>query len=242
MPWLLHNPVADMPGPQFLGVFWALATAVIAAVLLEVRRLDPSLGLESLPSGFKLNAHELACLRGGGRALLHTTLFDLWRQGFLEIVEPKKGTQQMVQAGDGPDPAALDQYEREILDQFETPRNLTHLHREARLVSLAERRARELELPLQDELVLMPAEARARARSVAWLAVTSLILLSGFKLGVAVVKGHHNVAFLIVSTVVAVSVVVIAARLRRQTRRGIDYLDRLQAGFRGLAGSAPRGT
>ena len=113
------------------------------------------------------------------------------------------------------------------------PRRLTGLHNEARLVALAERRAGELESPLRDELLLMPGEARSLARSVAWLAGTLLLLLAGYKLGVAVAKGHHNVGFLIVSTVLAVFGVAVAATLPRQTWRGSDYLDRLRRAFGG---------
>ena len=112
------------------------------------------------------------------QALLHTTLFDLWRRGFLEIVEPKKGEQQLVQAENGPEPAILDTYEREILDEFVTPRTLSKLPSQARLVSLSKNRTRELEPILQDELLLMPDEVRAHAHSVAWLAATFLLLLA----------------------------------------------------------------
>ena len=155
----------SLPGPLFLALFWAVAVVVIAAAALGVRRLDPSLDLDPLPRGFKLTAQELACLRGGAQALLHTTLFDLWRRGFLEIVEPKKRQQQMVQAENGPEPAMLDTYEREILDEFVTPRSLTKLPSHAKLVSLSKDRARALESILHDELLLMPDGARAAARS-----------------------------------------------------------------------------
>jgi len=109
----------------------------------------------------------------------------------------------MVQAENGPDPAMLDTYEREILDEFITPRNLSKLPIHAKLISLSKDRARELEPILHDELLLMPDEVRAHARSVAWLAATSLLLLAGYKLGVALVKEHYNVIFLIVSMVAA---------------------------------------
>ncbi len=233
MPWMLHNPVADIPGPQFLVFFWAVAAAVIATVSLGVRRLDPSRGLEPLPLGFKLDPREIACLRGGGRTLLQTMLFDLWRRGFLQIVESKEHTQQMVRAEDGPDTSALDEFEWEILAEFETPRRLTGLHDEAKLAALAGRHACGLESSLRDELLIMPGEARSLARSVAWLAATFLLLLSGYKVGMAVAKGHQNVVFLIVSTVVAVSGVAEVATLPRQTWRGSDYLDRLRLAFGG---------
>jgi uncharacterized protein (TIGR04222 family) len=233
MSWLLHNPVADIPGPPFLVFFWVASAAVIWSVFLGVRRLDPSLGLDRIPLDHKLTPFEIACLRGGGRALLHTMLFDLWRRGFLGIVEAKGDTRQMVRAEDGPDPSKLDKYEREILDVFETPRKLTGLLNEARLVALADRRALDLESPLHDELLLMPGEARSLARSVAWVAGTLLVLLAGYKLGVAMAKGHHNVLFLIVSTVLTVIGVAVAATLPRQTWRGSDYLDRLRRAFGG---------
>ena len=143
MSWLLHNPVADISGPLFLVFFLVVSLAVMGAVNLGVSRLDPSLGLDPLPLDHKLTPFEIACLRGGGRALLHTTLFDLWRRGFLEIVEAKGGAGQMVRAEDGPDPSTvrLKEFEGEILGEFETPRTLTGLQNDARLVALADRRA-----------------------------------------------------------------------------------------------------
>ena len=206
---------------------------MIWAVSLGVRRLDPSLGLDRLPLDYKLNPSEIACLRGGGRALLHTTLFDLWRRGFLAIVEAEGGSGQMVRAEDGPDPSSWMSTSATSWTSSRPPEGSKDCTDEARLVALAERRAGELESPLRDELLLMPGEARSAARSVAWLAGTLLLLLAGYKLGVAVAKGHHNVAFLIVSTVLAVFGVAAAARLRRQTWRGSDYLDRLRRAFGG---------
>ena len=66
-----------------------------------------------------------------------------------------------------------------MIAEFGTPRELSALHRVAALVGLAERRTAELEDTLRDELLLMPDEARAQARSSPWLAGTFLSLLAG---------------------------------------------------------------
>ena len=241
MTWLLHNPLVDLPGPQFLGVFWAAVVVVFATVRAQVRRLDPSLGAEPPPAKFKLDAREIACLRGGSRAVLHTMIFDLWRRGFLRLdATAIRGGPQISVAEDGADFSELTEEEGEVIAALGTPRELSSLNRVATLAGLAERRTAELEDTLRDEGLLMPEGTRAQARSIACLGAAVLSLLGVWKFWIAMTTGHFNVGFLILSTVVAIPTIFLAARTSRRTRRGTEYLSRMETGPRQVVGPAPR--
>jgi uncharacterized protein (TIGR04222 family) len=158
-------------------------------------------------------------------------LFDLWRRGFLEMVESPGGARQLVRARHGP--MALDDCECDILSAFDTPQTLAGLPHQARLLASAQRRARALETTLRDELLLMPDTVRVQALVIAGLAAMGLVFLAGYKLAVAAAKGHHNIALLVASTILAVAATGLAGVLPRLTRRGADYLDRLRLAVNG---------
>jgi uncharacterized protein (TIGR04222 family) len=233
--WMLHNPVADMPGPRFLAAFWVVTSTLIASVYLTTRRLDPSLGFEPFPLDSPIGPRAIACLRDGARGLLQSTVFDLWSRGFLALDEPGDGPRRFVRSDSGPDSSELDGFERDVLDQFKSPRPLATIGTDAELVGLALEEAVEVESVLEDDLLLMPAGARSTARWLGLLAALMLFLFAAYKVGVALANDHWNILFLILSTALALIGVTVAATVRRTTRRGADYLRRLRQTFAGYS-------
>src|SRR5689334_16356723 len=87
MPWWLHNPIADLPGPAFLALYGAAIAAAIAGVVAAIRRADPTSAFDPPEVPAHPDPYEVAYLRGGANEVIRTAVFSLVQQGSLEVVE-----------------------------------------------------------------------------------------------------------------------------------------------------------
>jgi uncharacterized protein (TIGR04222 family) len=231
MHWLTHNTIADMPGPTYLPVYGIIVLFTIMIVRVRARRLDPSLGLDPPTVPGKLNAHQIAFLRGGPARVLAVVLYDLCRRGYLQILQAGVSGPSIGRSEGTGELGLLSNFERAVFGEIKGPRPVEELRTDRRLAVLSEQYCTKLEKPLENDLLLMPEDCKSKALRLGWHAALCLLVLALYKVLVALAKGRQNVGFLIILGIVGVMVVVSVARLPRITRHGKAYLDRLSLAF-----------
>ncbi|HKI21663.1 MAG TPA: TIGR04222 domain-containing membrane protein [Isosphaeraceae bacterium] len=99
MSWLLHNFIADMPGPVFLLLYLLVIAAVVAASSISIRTADQTRGMETPQIPPKLDPYELAYLRGGENEVTRAAIASLIEREFLQIAEQKSGRTKSKRIG-----------------------------------------------------------------------------------------------------------------------------------------------
>ena len=101
MSFLTDNPLVNLHGPAFLGVFAVICAVAIGWAYRRVRALDTTeqLPIPILPAEF--DSFELAYLRGGNPELVRVIILDLIARGYLQHYESKGilGTTPMIVGG-----------------------------------------------------------------------------------------------------------------------------------------------
>lgn len=88
--WLLHNPIADMQGESFLGLYAAVLVIVGAVCWRRLRASDLTIALPTMLPTPNPDPLEIAYLKGGENEMLRLMVFALIQRGYLEIAEQKK--------------------------------------------------------------------------------------------------------------------------------------------------------
>lgn len=237
MNWWLHNILADMPGPQFLLFFGAMIVATIIVAATIVRSSDTTRGLDPPPIPKKPDPVEIAYLRGGANEVTRVVVFDLIRRGYLKTTGENKSSR--IERNDVRPPEPLvDPLDRNVFDYFSTRRDAKDLFRPGGLARQIEDWSEPIRWNLHEAELLSPAE-RYRLGLVTGLSGALLILsLGGYKLSVAIAKGHTNVGFLILMAMVGLMILAVACCVPRTTWRGRAYLAQLKTAFEGLKETA----
>lgn len=233
MNWWLHNVLADMPGPQFLLFFGALIVATIFVAATIVRSSDPTRGLDPPPIPKKPDAVEIAYLRGGTNEVTRLVVFDLIRRGYLKTTG--EGMSSRIERNDTrPREPLMDPLDRNVFDYFATRRDAKDLFRPGGLAKHIEDWCEPVRWNLYEAEMLSAAE-RYRLALVTGLCGALLILtIGGYKLCIALAKGHTNVGFLILMAVLGLMILAVACCVPRTTWRGRAYLRQLTTAFEGL--------
>ena len=244
MNWLLHNPLADMSGPEFLVFFVLFVAGIALAVRLQSSAADRSASLPAPQVGGELDPYEVAYLRGGTNEVLRFAVFDLTRRGVLKILPAasKKERPLIAQGGRGGGDSEL---ERRVVAFFAEAKEAGSLF-DSDVPKWAAPSCDQLYAPkLLREQYLSTPEMRANRKRTLGYGFLLIALLAAYRLWEALVRGHHNIIILI-----AMAVIVFAfflawiGRSPRLTQRGRTYLQRLRSVYRPqlqLAGAAPSG-
>lgn len=198
MNWLLHNVVADLYGPYFL-VFYALAiAAVIVACYRSVRSVDRTEGLEIPRIPAKLDPYEIAYLRGGENEIVRVAVASLIQRGLLRVVEEKTwlSKSKKIDRGRRPGRAELSPIEGAVLKWQGFPATPHSLFAPAGVPPLLEASTTSYEAKCAEKNLLAPDEMRDVGWRLFWIGSTIIVGLGGYKLAVALVKGHTNVMLL----------------------------------------------
>jgi uncharacterized protein (TIGR04222 family) len=237
MTWLLHNPIADMHGPHFLIFYAATIAVVIASVAVFIRRYDQTRGIAPPPLPKKPDPIEVAYLRGGANEVTRLIVFDLVRRGYLQI-SGDAAKAEIDRADVRPPVPLTTPLEKLVFSYFATPRDARALFRPGGLAAEIEEQCEEIRWRLHDEQLLNPSEHYRTALLVGLFAAFTILGLGGYKLAVALTKGHTHVQFLIVMAVIGLIFLAIACCVPRLSSRGRAYLDRLSDAFEGLKARA----
>jgi uncharacterized protein (TIGR04222 family) len=209
------NPF-DWAGPAFLGFYFLLAAAVLAVLWARTRGPSETTATLSFMTG---DPYRIACMRAGEGEALRVAIFNLVDRGLLELRdgvlrEARSDAREFVRR-----PA-----ERAVLDACRTGAAPEALLADARLLRAFRGYRDEL---AGSALIASEAEARARRR-LALAAVAALAGTALAKIAIALSRGRHNIAFLVILAVVACAVALFIGR-REATTAGREMLSNLKA-------------
>jgi len=210
----------SLPGPQFLVLFAGLSCAVwvIVHLMIEVREArlssDPRIR----------DPYAIAYLRGDTRELIRVVALSLYMRGLLQIRNTT-----FVTANPEEIERAHVPIEKQFLQICRTPCQPSTLPQAPQFKAA-------VDLYHHDLVArgLLADEAVKRQRGV-WVLLGSafLVAVALFKIKVALATGHHNIAFLIILTLLALFILAKRAAARR-TSAGSAALQKLKTLFASL--------
>ncbi len=240
----LHNPIADMPGPEFLFFYAVVAAGILLACWWRMRRADPTAALPPLPVPSRPDPYEVAYLRGNDSEVTRLALFSLLEQGFLRVTETKwfwPWVEQRIELVPGhPGPGRLSPPERAVFDQLTVPQTPEEIFKSSEISARVKEHCSSYDSRFASEQLTGLPEAVPTALWIQ-LAGSSLIVgLGGYKLLVALSRGHHNVSFLIYMGLFALIMLNGICSSPRLSARGEQYLKQLQLAFEQQKQFAPQ--
>ena len=208
------NPF-DLPGPQFLGFYALLSSAVLAFLWANTR--GPSETRATL-SFMTADPYRIAFMRKGTTETLQIAIFNLVDRGLLDF---RDGTLRTVRV----DSTTMVRrpLDRAILDFCRETRTVGEVEGDSLLQRTVEDYRRELSA---QNLVVSEADSRGRG----WLAIAAIGLLGGVavvKILVALSRGRHNIAFLVILAIIACVVALVICN-RGITAAGREMLSNLK--------------
>lgn len=213
------NPF-DLRGPAFL-VFYAVLGI---AVNLLLRHL--TMGKEQKSSAalrICSDPYKLAALRAGANETLRIVLFSLIDRGLLKAsgdeVTAEPHAREMVRRP----------VEQAVVDFFSKPRQAREIFNNKAAVSASEKYCREL----AGEGLLADRTVYAGRTTASLAALFLLVGVSVTKIGIALSRGRHNIAFLIILTLLFV-LWACSTWLRKRTGAGDELLRRARLRFKRL--------
>jgi uncharacterized protein (TIGR04222 family) len=192
------NPF-DLRGPPFLGFYFFLSAVGLVMLYLAVKG---SLFGRPRPADPYARRHLrdpylLAWLRGGTRELLLTVAFSLCHRQLLAYGDAAvlaSGGHEGLRAVSHP-------LEHAFLSHCTTARRLYEVLEDKRLVSLAE----DYAAPLRESGLAADQEEMSRRRPAFLLVAGGLAAVSVFKIFVALSRGHSNILFLALMTLLVLA-------------------------------------
>lgn len=242
MEFLKHNFIADMRGPEFLGLYAAVAFFMVVICWICASRKDPTRGLKPPAIPPKLDPYEVAFLRGGENEALRLLLLSLIHRGYLEITGDKEKT--IRQKRGNPDPRHLNATEATVFGWFRTEQKAADIFTLASATTEFTDWCAQFESRLRTEQLLSEPPAKRAMLIVATCGALVLLALGGYKLAIALSRGRSNVGFLIALMVISTIVVfaVSYASVGRVSARGKSWLERLELAFEKLKSRAVSAT
>ena len=230
MSWLFDNPVANMPGPDFL-VFYPICAGVILVAAYFFIAMQDTTGDRPPPAiAGAIDPYEIAYLRGGSNEVIRAAAYALWQKGLVELAENGCIRPAHFTAPD------LTPIEREVLDTISPAPKIAALFSDKSLRLRLERMCGDYERRLSAEQLLTPPEARRAARLALIVGAALLIALAVYKLAAAAAHGRSNVGFLIAEAMLVCFALLWAfSRLKanRASWRGRAYLAQVQLAYSG---------
>lgn len=218
------NPIANMYGFHFLLFYGFLITVTLLVSLWSVRRdSTANLPLPLVPSN--PDPYEIAYLRGGENEVTRLVIFDLVQDGYLQINQDR-----IERSLNFPDPIHLFTIEREVFNWFSSPRSVEEVFQSSLPVNV-KKHCTVYEQHLLNDQLLFPKTAKEIANRVAKTGMFIILGLGGYKLLIALLKGHFNVMLLIVMGIISSIILAIISQPPRLSQRGQAYLKRLQQTF-----------
>ena len=195
MDTLLHNPIADMYGPDFLLFYGFVITITVGTCWWLMQ--DPT-KKQPLPLiSDELDPYKIAYLRSQETGVAHVALFDLIVQNYLQVSD-----QSISQAPEHPDTSHLQPLERQVFNKFSDATTAgTSIWLATQSVQPYSNIYQE---QLQNEKLFHNPKWHEWNIKVGLIGATIIFSLGGYKLLIALGKGRYNVGFLIAMGVLSI--------------------------------------
>lgn len=232
---ILHNPVAEMYGPDFLLLYSVVIATTLGVcwLMVSVADVTKSLPLPLIPTN--PNPYEIAYLQGEEGRVTKLVVFNLIQSGFLQI-----NKLNIERSLNYPNIEQLSPLEQDVFAWFTEPRIPAqiswYLPREL------QQHCQVYKQILHDRQLLYVLDWRSAAQQASLIGSAFILCLGGYKFLAAVINGHHNVAFLIIMTMFAIVMLrVICYSPPRLSYLGQKYLQQLHEVFEQLQQKAKNG-
>ncbi|BAY61831.1 hypothetical protein NIES22_18980 [Calothrix brevissima NIES-22] len=218
---LLHNPIADMYGPDFLLLYGSVIVLITIVCGWFVQDPTKNQSLPLIPS--QPDPYEIAYLRSGAVEVVKVAILNLIQRDYLQVSE------QLISRTAKDNLSELQPIEREVLASFSSNPGTKSLES---IAAKVQSYCQIYEEQLDNEQLLYAQQWQAANIKVGLIAATIIFSLGGYKLLIALGKGRHNVWFLIVMAVLSIMFIIwLASRRSRLSHRGQAYLQQLQQTF-----------
>jgi uncharacterized protein (TIGR04222 family) len=225
--WAQSDLFDGWTGEQFLIGFVCFSILVVMSGRLIVGRMDRTLELPPMRIPSSPDPYEVAYLRGGVDEVFRVLVFGLIERGYLVVMEADRTLVQ--RALNTPEVTDLVNIEACLFGSFSTPRRMDELLLETR--PLITEHCESYRVSAASQLLLSTQEARQQAGRLRIFGIALLSSLALYRVGTAMLEGRGNIGFLLLLTACSILAAVGATRVPRLTRRGQEYLERLQNAF-----------
>jgi uncharacterized protein (TIGR04222 family) len=215
------NPF-DLPGPQFLAFYAALALAALAAVRIGRRRPD----VPGMPSRID-DPFALASLREGPDEAIRVATLSLLDRRLLK----SRGGNVLAVA---PEHTPRRTLERALLRAFATERPGGFAFQDPGVRAAAE----AIDQDLARAGLLASGDALAARGRARWIVAAVLVAVAATKIAVALSRGRTNVGLLVLLAVWAVVLALAFGKPERRTSKGDKAIELARRAFARLAGGA----
>jgi uncharacterized protein (TIGR04222 family) len=244
----MRNPLTQVTGPEFLGLFAILIVAVAAVCWYRRRSRDNSTELPPLGSPSRVDPYEIAYLRAGENELARVLIVGLMERNYLQISTPESKWwnlfpqgNRIEQAPDHPDLDELTPIEREAFEWFDYPRTPEQVFQKARgglidLPSALSSHTVKYEQNLRVQRLLTSEELRDEARWNVSVGIALMAIIGLARLFIGVSRGRP-VGFLILMSIIGAFAIARVGRPGRVSLRGKAYLNSMKAKWNWLKDS-----
>ena len=214
------NPF-DLRGPDFLMFYLVFGGVVFALYELLRRMAEPS----DPPKVNLSDPYEIAYLRGGEYEAFRVATISLIDRGLIKV----NGT--VLQAEKNADNLVKRPIERAVLAKLQSPQEAASISIETTLEPVFR--------PYEEELArlgLLPTYEQKRSR---WMrkiyALAAMLGVAGYKIYVAIQRGHYNIQFIIILAIVFTALI-LGRKSPTRTPAGDNFLEDLKSLFASLKG------
>jgi uncharacterized protein (TIGR04222 family) len=219
---LIHNPIADMYGPDFLLLYSSVIILIMIVCGWLVQDPTKKQSLPLIPS--EPNPYEIAYLRSGTSEVVKVAILNLIQRHYLQIAE-----KLIIHTTNPQHSSELQPIEHQVLSSFSSTPSIKSI---ASIAQKVQPYCNIYEDQLHNEQLLYDQKWQAANIKVGLIAATIIFILGGYKLLIALAKGRHNVGFLIIMAVLSIIFILwFVSRRSRLSFRGQAYLQQLQQTF-----------
>ena len=231
------NPL-NFPGPTFLMFYFVVAVIVNLWIRRHFRQHEAR---GSKPRSNMIDPYKIAFLRGGTEETIKIATFSLIDRGLLVQQEKEGGLvlgKRTLLATKNAEAINLVRrpLEQAILEKYKIPWEPSDIFTDPKVLLECEKFEEELG---QMKLLADSTAFSQRIGLALFIAAVLIIGLPAAKIAVALSRGHHNVLFIIIFTVIA-SLFLFAAYKKRTTAFGEAFLEDQQTLFGALKRRAQR--
>lgn len=219
------NFIADMQGPDFLlfYTFYALILIAIAYIVQAVLRA----GVKSTKhSKNSFDEYDIALLRNGIGDVIGVAIFNLTRKKFLI----KKEDGKLYRNPNHSSIDKLNKTEQLVLGEFayDTGKKIDEILGSRNFLANIKNATEDKKEKLENIGFLFRANINKIVTSLKNVILVALIAVGAYKIIVALERGHFNIIFLVLLTVIASILVFVLIKKQRLTNYGKAYLSELQ--------------
>jgi uncharacterized protein (TIGR04222 family) len=230
MNFLFDNPLANLPGPEFLVLYILFIITTITGFRLLKNRLDKTAHFAVPPIPHKPDPFVIAYLRGGENELARTVVFSLAQKNLLKFVNGDKKSEVHPTKIEY-DRRSLQPIEQTALNWFDGNRETKEIFKKDGLANTLKMYADVFQSQLEMHHFIPDEEMNRRNSRLALKAFLLFGSLGAYKFIAAFMNGYSNVAGIIIITIIGTIVLGVTAKMSRLTNLGKTYLERLQLAF-----------